>query len=196
MNDKHSDATSDIAAKAAPRPVTYHQASSRNRGIVDARERYEALTDRKMAVDTVRILRERGEFDAANPAHASLAEREPLSTGDWLEMMAAGEVLARYYQHPTMLDHAARAGASWEQIGDARGTSAAQARQDYREWARGQHDMWASTGVWAEEPAHRIGMTDEDYVAAMARSADSETYPGGIGDPEAIGIRPDREAGK
>ena len=31
-------------------------------------------------------------------------------------------------------------------------------------------------------------MSDADYAAAYARSADPETYPGGIGDPAAIGI--------
>jgi hypothetical protein len=76
--------------------------------------------------------------------------------------MAIGEVLARYYRHPAMLDHAARAGASWEQIGAARGTSAEQARQDYREWADGQHPLL----TWTEG---RIGMSDVEHAAALAR---------------------------
>jgi hypothetical protein len=151
------------------RPLTYHQASSRERRIVDARERYEALTARKLAAETAAILRERGEFDVANPVHASLAESEPLAAADHLEMMAAGEVMARYYRHPAMLNHAAKAGATWEQIGDARGTSADQARQDYRDLIEGQHDMWASTGVWAGEEPHRFGMTDAEHAEAMQR---------------------------
>ena len=54
-----------------------------------------------------------------------MAEREPLGAPEWLELMAAGEVLARYYRHPTTLDHAMKAGATWDQIGAARGTSPA-----------------------------------------------------------------------
>jgi hypothetical protein len=84
-----------------------------------------------------------------------------------LEHMAIGEVLARHYRHSSMLDGVAKAGASWGQVGAARGTSAEQARCEYRQWAEGQHDMWASTGVWNGEPAHRFGMNDSDYAAAM-----------------------------
>lgn len=182
--------TDDQAATAAePRRITYAQAASSPRTIVDAQERYEALTDRKMAAQTVAILRERGEFDAANPVHASMAERQPLGADDWLEMMAAGEVIARYYRHPAMLDHAAKAGATWDQIGAARGTSAEQAREDYREWADGQHSLWNSYG----DGEHRFGLDDADYAAVLARTADPETYPGGTGDPASIGIRADRE---
>jgi hypothetical protein len=169
-----------------PRPLTYDQALFRQRGFTDAQDRYEALTDRKMAADTVRILRERGEFDPASSVHASMAEREPLSAEDWLEMMAAGEVLARYYRHPSMLDHAAKAGATWDQIGAARGTSGDQARADYRAWAEGQHKLWAGYG---DDTAHRFGLDDAGYAAAIARSAGPEMYPGGIGDPASIGIR-------
>ena len=62
------------------------------------------------------------------------------------------------------------------------------ARANYRSWAEGQHDMWASTGVWAGEEPHRFGMNDADYAAAVARASNQETYPGGIGDPDNIGI--------
>ncbi len=72
-----------------------------------------------------------------------------------LELLANGEVLARYYRHPATLAHAVEAGASWEQIGAARGASAEQARRDYREWAEGQHDLW--TGKWGGEPG-RCGL--------------------------------------
>jgi hypothetical protein len=58
-----------------------------------------------------------------------------------------GEVLARYYRHPAMLDQAAKAGASWEQICAARGTRPEQARQDYRKWADSQHHLLTWTGA-------------------------------------------------
>ncbi len=88
------------------------------------------------------ILRERGEFDPDNNlGHRLVAEHEPLIAAEHLEHMAIGEVLARHYRHPTKLDDAAKAGATWEQIGAARGTSAEKPRQDYRAWADGQHDL-------------------------------------------------------
>jgi hypothetical protein len=75
-------------------------------------------------------------------------------------------MLARYYRHPTEMDRAAKAGATSEQIGAARGTSAEEARADYREWAIGQHALYKDMGRW--------GIGDEEYAAAMARAdADS-----------------------
>ncbi|MGD0373176.1 MAG: hypothetical protein ABSB01_01125 [Streptosporangiaceae bacterium] len=85
-----------------------------------ARKRYEELSERELCARGVGKLRERGEFDRDNLGHRAMAEHEPLTAADHLEMMATGEVLARYYRHPTMLDHAAKAGATWEQIGAAR----------------------------------------------------------------------------
>src|SRR6185437_10691092 len=114
-------------------------------------------------------LRERGEFDPGKPGHRLVAEAQPLTADERLEVMAHGEVLAPYYRHPAMLDHAAKAGASWKQIGDARGTSADQARADYREWAEGQRDMRTGTGVWSGRGPQPFGLTDEEYAAALAR---------------------------
>jgi hypothetical protein len=68
-----------------------------------------------------------------------------------------------------MLDHAVKAGASWEQIGEARGASAEQARQEHREWAGGQHDLW--TGRFGGEPG-RFGLDDAGYAEAIARGAE------------------------
>jgi hypothetical protein len=165
-------------------PLTYNDAESayREKLMTTGCRRYDELSYRDLCVRTVARWRERGEYDPENPSHQSLAERAPLSAADHLEHMALGEVLARYYRHPAMLDRAAKAGASWEQIGAARGTSAEQARQDYREWAAGQHSL-LSYGDG------RFGMSDADYAAAMARAADTEMYPGGIGDPDNIGIQ-------
>jgi hypothetical protein len=179
--------------KASESPVTYDQAETVYRSdLRGARERYTELSDRDLCAGAVAKARERGEFDPQNLGHLSLAEREPLSAADRLEHMAVGEVLARYYRHPSTLDQAAKAGASWEQIGAARGTSTVQARADYREWADGQQSLLS----WGDG---KFGMPDADYAAAYARSADSETYPGGIGDPAAIGILSggrNREAGQ
>ena len=116
---------------------------------------------------------------------APVPSQSAIARGIWaehLEHMAIGEVLARYYRHPSMLDRAVKAGASWEQIGAARGTSTDQARQDYCEWVEGQHNLL----TWTEG---RIGMSDAGYAKAIARASDPETYPGGIGDPAGIGIQ-------
>jgi hypothetical protein len=145
---------------ADTRTRTYNDASTAYT-VVTARERYEALSEREMCARTVAGLRQRGEFDLDDLGHRVMAEHEPLTAADQLEMMAAGEVLARYYRHPAALDRAAKAGATWEQIGAARGTSADQARADYREWAIGQHALHKDMGRW--------GIGDEEYAAAMTR---------------------------
>jgi hypothetical protein len=85
---------------------------------------------------------------------------------NYLRDVANGEVLARYYRHPATLADTVEAGASWEQIAAARGTSAEQARQDYREWAEGQHNLW--TGKWGGEPG-RSGLDDAGYAEALRR---------------------------
>lgn len=151
------------------RPVTYDRASAHyGHGTHSARERYDELTSRDIDVRTAARLRERGEFDPENNlGHRLIAASEPLTAGERLELMAIGEVLARYYRHPTMLDHAAKAGASWEEIGAARGTSADQARQDYREWADGQHHLL----TWTEG---RWGMSDAEYAEAIVRATEPE----------------------
>jgi hypothetical protein len=150
----------------AARPATYNRASAEY-NIVTARKRHDELALRALSAGTAAELRERGEFDPQKAGHQLLGESEPLSAAEQLELMAAGEVVARHYRHPADLDHAVKAGATWEQIGDARGESAEEVRREYRQWAEGQHDMWASTGVWEGEPAHRFGMNDADYADAV-----------------------------
>jgi len=120
-----------------PGPSTYLQASGSDWNLVTSRERYEELTDRDMSAGTAAKLRERGEFDPAKPGHRLVAEAQPLTADERLELMAHGEVLARHYRHTAMLDHAAKAGATWEQIGDVRGTSAEQGPRRLPQMSRG-----------------------------------------------------------
>lgn len=167
------------------RLVTYNEASSAY-NIVTARERYDELSERDLCAQTTAQLRERGEFDPQDSGHQLLARCQPLTVTERLEHMAAGEVLSRYYRHPAELDYAVKAGATWEQIGAARGTSADQARQDYREWASGQHQLYIDYDG-------KVGLSDADYAAAIAHASDPETYPGGIGDPANIGILADAQ---
>jgi hypothetical protein len=106
---------------ADSRPLTYNDAQSAYQSShIAARDRYAELSDRDLCSRSVALLRERGELNPQNPGHQSLAEREPLSAADHLEHMALGEVLARHYRHPAMLDHAAKAGAGSGPAGRAR----------------------------------------------------------------------------
>jgi hypothetical protein len=165
----------DLADPADDRPLTCNDAETvYQTSLTAARDRYAELSDRDLSARTAALLRERGEFDPASLGHQLVAASEPLSAAEHLEHMAIGEVLARYYRHPSMPDHAVKAGASWEQIGAARGTSAGQARRDYREWAEGQHNLL----TWTEG---RIDMSDAEHPTAIARACGPETYPGGIG---------------
>ena len=182
MTMPHDD-PHDLADPADDRPLTYNDAETVYRtSLTAARDRYAELSDRDLNGRTAALLRERGEFDPASLGHQLVAASGPLSAAEYLEHMAIGEVLARYYLHPSMLDHVVKAGASWEQIGAACGTSTGQARRDYREWAEGQHNLL----TWTEG---RIGMSDAEYAQAIARACGPETCPGGIGDPVGIGIR-------
>jgi hypothetical protein len=145
------------------RPLTYNKAETvYQANLTAARDRCAELSDRNLSATTAALLRERGEFDPQNLGHQVVAASQPLSAAERLEHMAIGEVLARYYRHPSMLDQAVKAGASWDQVGAARGTSADQARQDYREWADGQHNLL----TWTEG---RFGMSDAEYAQAMGR---------------------------
>jgi hypothetical protein len=100
--------------KASEPPVTYDEAEDVYRSdLPGATERYSDLSQRDLSAGAAAILRERGEFDPeTNLGHRELARREPLAAAERLEHMGIGEVLGRYYQHPSMLDRAARAGAS------------------------------------------------------------------------------------
>lgn len=169
-----SDTGREDPGPADDRPLTYDEAEATYRGrlLTAGRDRYEELTDRELWTRTAALLRERGELDPSNPGHQAMAARQPLSAAEHLELMAIGEMLARYYRHPALLDHAAKAGATWEQIGAARGTSAEQAREDYREWAEGQHRLLA----WTEG---RIGMSDAEYGEAMRRLGEPAATPAG-----------------
>jgi hypothetical protein len=161
-----TDQAGSRPAEAHERPLTYDRAWAEYT-IVTALARHDELVSRSVNARAVTRLRERGQFDPNNAGHQLLAASGPLTGAERLELIATGEVIARHYRHPSDLDHAVRSGATWEQIGAARGESTEQVRREYREWADAQHDMWAGTGVWKGEPGHRFGMNDADYADAM-----------------------------
>jgi hypothetical protein len=151
----------------AGRPVTYHEASSRYR-LTEARERFEELAMRDALAWCIAALKARGEYD---PARHVTEPVEPLTPVEHLEVLATGEVLARQYRQPAQVDHAVKAGATWEQIAEATGQTEAAARQQYRDWADGQHDLLSYKDG-------RFGMPDE-YAAALERAAEQEQIEAG-----------------
>jgi hypothetical protein len=132
-------------------PLTYNQAMDPDLSLRDKTDRYEELTDRDLMSRSIAKLQARGEYDAAR--HPDPADYPPLTVAEHLEMLALGEAIAFYYRHPGGVDHAVRAGATWEQIAAARNTTADAARAAYREWAEGQHKY--------------AGMSDAEYAAAL-----------------------------
>ena len=141
------------------RPVSYYSTPGSGRTWLDARDRYNRLTQRDLHARSIAILKARGEYD---PAMHGRNDAEPLTLSEHLEVLANREVVARVYRHPPQVDQAVRAGATWEQIAEATGSTEAQAREDYREWANGEHRLWAHY-------EGKFGMDDASYADAMGR---------------------------
>ena len=148
-----------LAEEAAKRPVTCHDASAGN--IVDQIDRYRQLADHDVMARCIATLKARGTYKPNK--HVNDEEFPPLTAAEHLEMLALGERIARYYRHPSQVDNAVKAGATWDQIAAATGTTAEAARAAYREWAEGQHKY--------------AGMGDGEYAAAI-QAAETGT-PGG-----------------
>jgi hypothetical protein len=115
---------SELQQMAAPRPTTYHEASSAYRCTGDAQKRHDELTQRAALARARASLRARGELD---PARHGTEEYEPRNVEEHLEVLATGELVARAYRHPANVDRALAAGATWEQVAAALDCDEAQA---------------------------------------------------------------------
>ena len=135
-------------------PTTYDEASGGS--IVDQTGRYRQLADQDLMARSIATLKARGTYEPNQ--YVNEAKFPPLTVAEHLEMLALGERLARYYRHPSQVDNAVRAGATWEQIAAATGTTEDAARSAYREWAEGQHKY--------------TGMGDGEYAAALERAGE------------------------
>jgi hypothetical protein len=155
------------ALTTASRATTYWQAQGSSRSTIDARERFEELTTRELLARSYAALKGRGEYD---PHKHGDGNREPVTAAGHLEILAAGEVLARYYRHPARVDEAIKAGASWSQIAEAAGSDETTARQAYREWADSQHCLHAEYEGW-------FGMDDAEHAAAIRRASEPPAEP-------------------
>jgi hypothetical protein len=148
------------AEEAARHPVTYHEASTGN--ITDQMDRYRDLAQHDALAGAIAIGKARGTY--VPNEHVNEEKFPPLTKAEYLEMLALGERIARYYRHPSQVDKAVKAGATWAQIAAATGTTAEAARAAYREWAESLHQLHADTGMG-------LGLDDDQYAAAL-RAAD------------------------
>ena len=86
-------------------------------------DRYRELAQRDALAKAIAIKKARGDYQPGG--HVSEENFPPLTVAEHLEMIALGERIARYYAHPSQVDVAVKAGASWAQIAAARGTDEA-----------------------------------------------------------------------
>ena len=170
----------DNGTVAAERPITYHESTEVGRTWLDARDRYDELTQRDLLARARAKLKAHGEYDPAK--HGTDPDPKPLTLREHLEVLANGDAVARVYRHPAQVHQALEAGATWKQIADATGIDEARARQEYREFAEGQHRLWqAYEGKW--------GLGDAEYAAAVARAGQDDGEPSAHGHLESEGLR-------
>jgi hypothetical protein len=151
----------DSTTTVAENPVSYYLTPGPGQTWLDARNRYDELTQQDLSVRAIAALKARGEYDPAK--HGSVTPA-PLTLRERLEVLANGEVVARVYRHPYQVHHALEAGATWEQIASATGTDEAKVREEYQAFAEGQHRLWLDDdGKW--------GMDDDGYAVAIARAS-------------------------
>jgi hypothetical protein len=161
--------TGQEPSQAGPEPpITYSQAQDAYPSTIQARERFDELTNRDLSARAYATLKARGSYDPAR--HGDADRHQPLTASEHLELLAIGEVLARHYRHPALVHQAVEAGATWSQIADAVGSGETQVRQQYREWADGQHRLYTSY-------EGKFGLNDADYAAAIQRAADPPAGP-------------------
>jgi hypothetical protein len=158
----------DPSPPGRKRVITYWQAHDGYRGTIDARERFDELTNRDLSVRAFATLKARGTYDPDK--HGDADKHQPLTASEHLEILAVGEVLARQYRHPVHVDEAVKAGASWSQVAEALGSDETEIRQRYREWAEGQHHLHAYY-------EGKFGMDDTEYAAAIRRASESPSGP-------------------
>jgi hypothetical protein len=147
--------------RTSPPATTYQETSGRYAATGDAREHFEELVVREVRARAFMALVARGDYDPR--IHGDVGGSEPLTVTEHLELLAAGELLARYYRHPAHAHRALQAGATWEQVAAATGRDETQARRDYREWAEVEHHLWADCNG-------EFGIDAAEYAAAIARA--------------------------
>jgi hypothetical protein len=99
-------------------PTTYDEASGMPWG--DVLNRYQALNDRDAMARAIATLQARGEWNEDRSLRPE--DYPPLIAAEHLELRARrGD--GEDYRHPALVHHAVMAGATWEEIPAAAGTS-------------------------------------------------------------------------
>jgi hypothetical protein len=132
----------------------------------DVLMRYQELNDRDSVARSIATLKARGAWHADGSLNPD--DYPPLTASEHLELLAMGEALARHFRHPALVHYAVVAGASWEQIAAATGTTEAKAREAYKAWAEEQHRLRQ------DYPGGSIGMGDDEYTAALKAAETTE----------------------
>jgi hypothetical protein len=166
-DDSHGNMSSD--QDHPRRATTYEQAQDAYLSISDARERYEELDNRDITVRALATLQARGTYDPQR--HGDADRYPPLTADEHLEILAAGELLARHYRHPALVHYAVIADATWPQIAAATGSDEAAARHAYRKWADGQRRLHI-------DYEGEFGLNAAEHSAALHRAAEPEPEAG------------------
>jgi hypothetical protein len=168
-NSEHETTGNQTADAGSPPPATtYEQAQFTYRCTIDARERFEELANRDLSARAIATLQTRGTYDPQQ--HGDADKYPPLTAEEHLEVLAAGELLARHYRHPALVHYAVLAGASWPQVAAATGSDEAATRQAYREWADGQHRLYT-------DYEGKFGLGPAEHAAALRRAAERPAGP-------------------
>jgi len=149
--------------------TTYWQAQDAHRTTSEACERFNELASRHLTAQAIATLTARGTYDPTR--HADASKYPPLTADEHLELLAVGEMLARHYRHPAHVHDAVRAGVTWAQIAQAVGADEARVRQQYQQWADGQHRLHTYYGG-------ALGLNDADHATAITRATEPPAGPG------------------
>lgn len=136
--------------------VRFTDQSVSDGSIADKITRYDELATHDSMVRAIAIMKARGGYKPNE--YVNEEKFPPLTVDEYLEMLAIGERIARYYRHPSQVHTAVKAGATLEQIAEATGITTEAARASYREWVEGQHRLYTDIG---------IGMDDQEYAESM-----------------------------
>ena len=99
INPEHEPTGDQTGEAASPLPATtYEQAQATYRCTSDARERFEELDNRDLSARAIATLQARGTYDPQQ--HGDADKYPPLTAEEHLEVLAAGELLARHYRAP------------------------------------------------------------------------------------------------
>ncbi len=174
MDDQRSAKPGAEASQVAKPIRTFNDAAHRysstgpGTALSYARERFEDLTYRDLSVRSIAKLKARGEYDPVS--HSYGANLAPLTGDERLEVLALGELLARYYRHPAEMHHAIASGAAWADIAEAVNGKEDQVRHDYVRWANGQHQLWLDYDG-------KFGMSHAEHSAAIQRATEPDAPP-------------------